>query len=159
MGTYRTAQICLNGHCVTDSLETSQELSAPRCDKCGAETITKCLSCGANIRGDYHVDGAFSFAQGYDSPKYCYQCGNPFPWTKESIESANQIIELDEKLSAAEKEDFKSILPDLISETPKTSVATMKAKRYTKQLGTSASMAIRKFIIDWTCEFVKESLT
>lgn len=158
MGVYRTAQICLNGHCITESLETSQNLAAPRCDKCGVETISECPSCSSKIRGYYHVDSFVSFGGNYDPPKYCYQCGKPFPWTEQGVESAKQIIELDEQLSQSEKEDFKSALPDLISETPKTSVATLKAKKYTKKFGTSTAMAFRKFVIDWTCEFVKESL-
>jgi hypothetical protein len=116
----------------------------------------KCIKCWTVILLDNDVD----------TLPPCPHCenidflnsGKLFPWTNNNIEDAIQIIDLDKKLNPSEKEDFKSVIPDLISETPKTNAALQKAKKYMKKFGTSAALSFRQFIIDWSCEFVKKSL-
>ncbi|NRY58845.1 hypothetical protein DE169_004073 [Clostridium acetobutylicum] len=106
MGTYRTAQICLNGHEITTSANTSPELMENFCSKCGAATITNCPICNTPIRGSYHVEGVLSLGHEYKIPSYCHNCGKPYPWTKTALESANALIEEDENLNSDEKNNF-----------------------------------------------------
>jgi len=60
MGTYRTAEVCPNGHASTSSADTSPELREKYCSQCGEPTITQCPSCNANIRGYYDVPEVIS---------------------------------------------------------------------------------------------------
>src|SRR2546421_294905 len=42
---------------VNDNARRSPEHNEKYCTRCGAETITTCLSCNVPIRGHYHLDG------------------------------------------------------------------------------------------------------
>lgn len=70
MRSYDIAQVCTNGHVTNNSTQRNPEFSMRFCDKCGEETITKCLSCSSQIRGDYHVEGVFAVSR-YSPPSYC----------------------------------------------------------------------------------------
>jgi hypothetical protein len=45
MSYYHTAQICLNGHIINESIEEYPEKNEKFCSLCGSETITECPSC------------------------------------------------------------------------------------------------------------------
>lgn len=158
MGHYRIAQICLNGHCITDSFDAYPEHGQHFCDKCGAATITACPSCGANIRGDYYAPGVLIVGGHYQVPAYCYSCGKPYPWTQSAIESAVELIQEEEELDATQKEKLASSLPDIISETPKTQVAVVRFKKAMSSAGRFTADALRQFAIDFGCELAKQQL-
>ena len=158
MGTYRIAQICMNGHCITDSVDANPERGQQFCDKCGSATITTCPSCGANIRGDYHVPGVLVAGFRYKVPAYCYSCGKPYPWTQSAIESAVELIQEEEDLDATQKEKLVSSLPDIVSETPKTQVAVVRFKKALLSAGRFTADALRQFAIDFGCEMAKKQL-
>jgi len=92
MGQYHTAQVCLEGHPVTDSIERSPELMQEHCSKCGNPTITQCPRCQAAIRGDYDVPGVCAIGFPYEPPSYCHACGAAFPWTEARIRAAIQMF-------------------------------------------------------------------
>ena len=53
---YENATICINGHCISkDSI-----IADVRCEQCGANGISYCLDCGAEIhgveKGEYSFD-------------------------------------------------------------------------------------------------------
>jgi hypothetical protein len=148
---YYSAQICENGHPISKFVENESDKLCSHCPECGAITQLTCKHCNSKIHGFHPTDFYI-----YVVPKYCYNCGNPYPWIENAIETAKQIIELDETLNQTEKDDFKSTLPDLISETPKTPLAGIKLKKYFKKLGEASKPAIRQFIIDWTVTYVKK---
>lgn len=89
-GYWDTAQICVNGHVVTDTLEFSPERAEKRCHECGGETISQCPSCSVAIRGYHHVPGII-IAGGYERPAFCHECGKPFPWTAAGLEAAREL--------------------------------------------------------------------
>ena len=105
MGYYRTALICVNGHTITDSVDTHPQRSEKFCSKCAAPTISQCPSCTTNIRGDYFVEGSFVYRGGYKPPAFCYNCSKPFPWTESKLESAKVLLELSD-LGAKEQSNF-----------------------------------------------------
>ena len=83
MGQYDAQQVCLNGHQITDSYYRHAQHRATHCKQCGASTIHQCPACGTDIKGDYHVDGAFFVAGGSaEIPTHCESCGVPFPWAE-----------------------------------------------------------------------------
>lgn len=124
MGEYRTAQICLNGHVITEDASNA-ELLEKYCSQCGAKTIMCCTSCNAPIRGEYHVRGLIAVS-GYILPKYCYQCGKAYPWTQDAIDSAAALIEEIGTLETAERDMLKSSIPNIMFESAKTEISAVR---------------------------------
>ncbi|REJ29274.1 DUF2321 domain-containing protein [Caldibacillus debilis] len=94
MGRYDIAQICLNGHVVNASYNSYPEHNQKYCVECGAKTIIKCLKCQTPIRGYYHVD---TLIDHYTPPKFCHECGEPYPWTAKALNAAIELAELTER--------------------------------------------------------------
>lgn len=97
MAYYDTAQICLNGHAVTDSVRQAPERTQKSCDECGASTITQCPSCQAPVRGAYVVPGVVALGFRYTPPAHCHNCGAPYPWTAAALEAARELIDLSDE--------------------------------------------------------------
>ena len=76
-----TMLVCKNGHVITDSLRASPSSARKHCDRCGAEAISTCQSCGASIPGMTHYQDVVALTGLPPAPKYCHNCGKPFPWT------------------------------------------------------------------------------
>lgn len=74
-------QVCLSGHVITDRLRTFPEQGLPRCDRCGAATIDRCLTCGRELPGGLSVPGLEPIGA-LRAPLYCPTCGAAFPWTE-----------------------------------------------------------------------------
>ena len=161
MSYYHTAQICLNGHVITDIFDSSPELGENFCNKCGAKTITNCPNCNASIHGDYEVEGVAVIGTTMTpAPAYCYNCGEPFPWTKTALESAKALIEEDENLNPSEKQQFSETLPDLIVEspTPKTQLSIARFKKFIGRAASYTADGVRDIVTDIASETIKKSL-
>lgn len=159
MGYYDTAQICLNGHIISRSINGNSSVMEKFCTKCGAETICKCLNCGERIRGRYEVEGIIDLTiDTSPAPSYCHNCGNPYPWTEDALESARMIIDEEEQLNAADRENLKKSLPDLLSDTPRTSLAVLRFKKAMSFVGTITKDALMKFAVSLACDAAKSQL-
>lgn len=157
MGFYHVAQICLNGHVITDTYDQYPEFRQNFCDKCSAKTITKCPSCNSNIRGDYDdIDMVFISAGMTSAPAYCYNCGNPYPWTEDKLDATKELLALDSKLSNEELEYLSSNLNSLLIDTPKTKLVATKFKLGLSKLGKESAMAIRDIIVEIASESAKK---
>jgi hypothetical protein len=97
MGVHDTQQVCFNGHQVTDNFHRSPEFRREFCKLCGARTIHKCLACGTEIKGDYHVDGVVAIGFDTPVPKFCEKCGAKYPWTDKLNE--DEVVKLDPAIS------------------------------------------------------------
>ena len=130
MGPHASAQICINGHLVTESLEINPGLKQDFCGMCGAATITQCQHCSASIRGAFDYPGT---TYPYDQPSYCHACGKPYPWTEGKIKAAVEMFiefgELNEEEKATIKEDIENIARD----TPRTELSANRIKRIWKR--------------------------
>ena len=157
MGVYKTGQVCLNGHIITGNIQQREQCSK-FCTQCGAETITRCLSCNAEIRGTYHFDGLVALDDEMTLPLYCHNCGEPYPWTSDALESARILIDEESELSKDEKENLKKSLPDLLSENPRTSLAVSRFKRATMSVGGVLKDALVQFAASFACEAAKSKL-
>jgi hypothetical protein len=73
-------QVCRNGHVITDLLQSYPERGLLHCDRCGAQTLYRCSTCGEPIPGAIYVPG-LPAAGGCPAPNYCGVCGGAFPWT------------------------------------------------------------------------------
>lgn len=124
MGEYTNAQICLNGHIITEDI-SDPELLENFCSLCGKQTITNCPKCNAPIRGDYYKDNMIAISN-CTTPKYCYHCGKAYPWTQTAIESAAALVEEMETLETTEKEIVKSSIPNIMFESTNTELSAVR---------------------------------
>ena len=158
MGTYHQAQICLNGHAITSAADQCPELKENFCSKCGAETVMSCPSCGVAIRGRYDVPGFIDLANTYHPPLYCHNCGSPYPWTKTAMEAIQELIWEDDDLFDDEKDRLCKSLPDIVAETPKTTLAVSRVKKSAMRGASILKDALIQFAIDFGCELAKKQL-
>ncbi|RAN86891.1 hypothetical protein B5P41_26760 [Bacillus sp. SRB_28] len=155
---YDTAQICLNGHIINDSVTLYPKRKQDFCDKCGDKTIMFCQNCNANIRGDYHVPGVGSLGLTYTPPGYCYSCGKPYPWTASALEAAKELAKEVEGLTPAEQELLSQSIDEIVKNGPKTVVATTRFKKLATKFGSGIGNAFREILVDVVSESVKKSL-
>ena len=152
MSRYYNAQICLNGHVI--SYFSSNE--SDYCPDCGAKTIISCPSCNTNIRGKERPDPGIIAVYDYILPKYCYNCGQPYPWTKSHLDAIQELIEFDENLSAEEKSYINDNVQSLTIDTPKTTVVATKFNYYLKKAGSATISATRDILVEIASEAAKK---
>ncbi len=150
---YQNAQICKNGHIRNAHSNAHPEQSEQFCSICGEPVIQACTHCNKPIRGALHAEvPEYHFAHQYDPfndiqnhqmvctgyndeiieqdivlPHYCYNCGEPYPWTATRLEAADKIVDMLDELDDNQKQQLKETFPDLIVESPKTQLAALIA--------------------------------
>ncbi|AKI97988.1 DUF2321 domain-containing protein [Kosmotoga pacifica] len=156
MGTYHKALICKNGHIITDTIDTQPEKYEKYCSKCGAETIKKCEHCGAFIRGDYEIPGFVTIGFPPELPKYCHNCGKPYPWTEKSIEAAKELLM---ELDSGYGEDFlNKTVEDLISDDPETKVAIVRIKKMLAKASPEIGKLLKDILVGVVSEGVRKMI-
>ena len=155
-GIYRTAQICKNGHVITSNTNYTAHLSN-FCPECRAETITFCPNCNAPIRGQYDVPGVIGVST-YIPPKYCHHCGHPFPWTKSTLNSISELLDMQDQLTEDEKQHFMSYLPIIFDETPQAEVTALKLRLLFNKLPSEIGSLAKNVITDVISESIKKIL-
>ena len=152
---YDTAQICLNGHVINEMSVASQQHNQKFCQKCGTATITACPSCRANIRGYYHIPGAFGCSE-LNSPKFCFNCGQPYPWTESQLQAAKELADEVENLTPEEKESLKLSIDDLVRNPAKEEVASLKFKKLVAKAGGITGDLFQKVLVNLLSETAKK---
>ena len=146
------AYICENGHEISSNSDACTEKF---CSKCGAPIISKCPICDSIIRGKSRGDYGFMFD--FSTPAYCSACGKPFPWTNTAIEATvNMLRESD--LSLDEQQKIIDVLPDAMTETPRTQLASVRFKKFIASAGEFVADGLRQFAISFGCEVFKSYL-
>lgn len=153
---YDIAQVCLNGHTITEMAGDHPEYKRDRCEDCGERTICECQKCNEPIQGYYHsgVIGIFE----YTPPRFCQKCGEPFPWIATKLETAKEIVDMMDSLNQQEKEDLKSSIIELVKETAKVSIAKVKLKRYLKKVDSDISDGLNEVLVDVLSEELGKSI-
>jgi hypothetical protein len=90
-------QVCRNGHVITDRLRRCPDQAAGHCDRCGAVTFDRCLTCGQEFPGATLLAGPVPIGTPRP-PNYCVRCGAAFPWTTRSVTSTNAPLDRLESL-------------------------------------------------------------
>jgi hypothetical protein len=142
---YCGAQICLQGH--VQSSEGCFE-RGERCTKCGAACIDECEHCRAAIRGRL----AHSSVQHYDLPFFCHaaECGLPYPWMQDKLETACELLFDIENLSLAEREELWDLL-NFVMTDPRSHWAPAKTELIRAKLE-KVGKASREVLLDFTAK-------
>ncbi len=154
---YYSMLVCENGHVLTDRLERSSN-DSKYCNTCGARTISVCPGCGAKIRGDLIDSGVVCIGFTPIAPKYCPECGEPFPWTAAAIEALRELAELDDDLSEADREMLVESAETAMTENPKTKVSALKVKKVLAKAGKATASAARDLLVDVLAESAKKMI-
>jgi hypothetical protein len=151
------ALTCVNGHLLNDQAEGTPRRNSPFCPLCGEGTLDACLGCGASVRGRYHDAGrqARPLAR---PPRYCHECGEPYPWTEERLQAARQLADEVEGLSDRERELLKQSLRDLLSDNPRTELAAVRFKRLVGKAAKEGGRALGNMALDLASETAKRVL-
>jgi len=80
-------QVCRNGHVITELLHTYPERGLSHCDRCGAETLQRCPTCGGALPGASLVAGLVPVGHSRP-PQCCSVCGAAFPWAERPAAAA-----------------------------------------------------------------------
>jgi hypothetical protein len=153
---YRTAQVCLNGHPVTEDTELSPQRMSNFCAICGSATITTCPGCNAPIRGRYFTPNALVLSS-YHPPSFCHERGKPMPWTAQAIAAAHELTD-ESDLSADDKQTLKSAIVELTVDTPKTELASIRYKKLLAKAGPAIGSAMNKIVVTVATEAVKKAM-
>ncbi len=147
--------ICANGHVIQSSTWISGK---EFCEKCGAEMMDRCPNCSNPIKEWDYGGAPYIGKRKYDRAAYCKNCGKPYPWTQSAIEAAAELITEEDQLDSAQQAKLIESLPDIVAETPKTQIATVRIKKALLSVGKFTADALRQFVIDFGCEFAKSQL-
>jgi len=157
-GTYDVAQICLNGHVITTMANGASARRQKFCETCGQQTTTACAKCNATIRGYYSVPGVISIGGEYDLPRFCYECGDPYPWTSSKLQAAHNLADELDDLSDAERNTLKKSFDELVHDSPNTEVAAVRVKKILAKAGTAGIGMFKSILVDVLSEAAKKSL-
>lgn len=149
-------QVCLNGHQISAFAQSQPEFSQAHCSDCGARTISACEKCNTPIRGHYHSPGVLSLAE-TPVPKYCFRCGTAYPWQVAALENLEGILK-EGGLSEADMQEATIALPDVVQDTPKTQLASLKFKRLLGKLGKPIYDVAIKVVSDIASETAKKTM-
>jgi hypothetical protein len=147
-------QVCANGHKITELWQSHPEYRQDFCAKCGAATTTKCAGCETPIQGHNH-DSAVISTRGRTIPKYCTKCGRAFLWQVAALENLEGVLK-ESGLSDSDLKEMTTALPDVVHDTPKTQLASMKFKRILGGLKKPAYDIAVKVVTDIASETAKK---
>lgn len=151
------AQVCRNGHLVLGSLKSFPQFKKAFCEKCGAATIDQCQACNWPIAGI----GPNSWMGGggpFEPPRYCGECGKPFPWTEMTLAAAKEYTDELDQLSPDEKATLKGTFDDLTSDTARTPLAASRFKKFIHKIGPVAGGVLQKIVETIATEAAKKSM-
>jgi hypothetical protein len=154
---YDAALVCRKGHVINDSVQQFPQHNSAFCEKCGAEAVSQCAKCSEPIRGEYHVPGVITLSASYKPPPYCHKCGSAFPWTDALLRALSEYLEI---VGATESEQsaLTSSVPALVADSPETTVAVAKWKRYLAKAGKEVASGVKNILVDVISDVAKRSL-
>ena len=157
-GQYDMAQICLNGHIINTHAETEPEYSKDYCGECGAETITSCPECGAKILGQLHPSPKYLILPMFGAPKFCWNCGAPYPWTETTLKAAHALADKIKGISKEERRLLNQSLNDLVANTAQTNVAIVRFKEIMSKVGPELRDAFKIVLFEVLSEATKKAI-
>ncbi len=155
MKEYEKAQICESGHII--SRRSSDFTTDKFCSSCGAKILDVCPKCNAPFKGEpKNMEAAYLIK--IKPPAYCYECGEPYPWTKRKMKAVAEEIKLEMELTEQQQKELISALPALVNEIPETRASAQKVKNILGFIGKAAANALIEEIVTFACSVAKEIL-
>ena len=154
MGITHVAQVCLNGHLINETYDQHTGSADNYCFQCGAKTITACPNCNTPLRGYYEVEDLVVLGQETQVESYCYHCGSPYPWTEKALTNAKLIIQEESSIPKEQRDALIESLPDVIAETPGTSLASVRINKFFANASEFTRDAFKQFVIEFGCELL-----
>ena len=148
-------RVCLNGHYVAQTPNVNFNF----CRECSAEIIDACPSCESPVYVDKFViknNDKGKTVTHFVMP-YCGICQSPYPWTRDAMSELTLAMEQDSNIPSNTIAEIKTLLPDIVAQTPKTNRAVALLKSAASIASTETVKAISQFVIKAACEYVKNS--
>jgi len=137
------ALICRKGHVAVGDVGKGSSLEVEFCEQCGEETISECERCEWPIRGF----GPQQWMGGpYEKPNFCGRCGSAHPWTQRALKAAKGLTDEQGELTPDEKEELKTSIDEMTSDTAVTPVAAGKFKALIKKIGPQARELLKSIV-------------
>lgn len=153
---YDVAQICMSGHVVNDATKKFPQFSSKYCRKCGHPTIEQCPDCQVPIKGRYHSSTAPTVTSTKEKespvPFYCHDCGKAYPWTQALLDTALELINEEDNLTAEDKSRVAESIRDIITPTPRTSLAATRIKKAYEKMSAIGKEGFKQLLFDNTTE-------
>ncbi len=151
--------VCANGHLLNDWAQAQAAPNAKFCPECGEGTLSRCPECDTPLRGRFLPEGAEREPDGGKriarAPRYCHECGSPFPWTAERLLAADELAAQLDDLSDEERRLLRAAFRDILTENPRTEVAALRIKRAAEHAGKGASRILFEVVENLASETAK----
>ncbi|HXZ13813.1 MAG TPA: DUF2321 domain-containing protein [Candidatus Sulfotelmatobacter sp.] len=155
---YDAAQVCLNGHLITTFVHTQPEYNKKFCSDCGAQTMSACKKCNAEIHGHYYEPGVVDLTSPGPPPSFCHNCGNPYPWTEHRLKAAQEVANAADQLSEPEKIQLKESVEELIHNKPGAPGAIIKYKKLAAKAGKQVADGLKSILVEVLSEAIKKQM-
>jgi hypothetical protein len=142
---------------VLGSLQRFPQFRKGFCEDCGAPTVDQCQKCAWPIAG-VGPDAWTAGTGPYRPPRYCGECGSPFPWTETALAAAREYTDDLDQLSNDEKASLKETFGDLTVDTVRTPLAVSRFKKFVTKVGPVAGDVLRKIVETIATEAAKKSI-
>jgi hypothetical protein len=156
-GHYDIAQICRRGHIINQYFQQYPRSNQKFCDFCGYATVVQCENCHTPIRGGF-IDEYGGTNSPYTLPNYCHSCGRPYSWTEFKLQTARELVEELEGLSNDDRRILNQSLDELIADSPKVEVASVRFKKIMKNVGKESYDVVKTVLTDLISETTKKLL-
>lgn len=111
-----------------------------------------CLECNAPIRGQ----SKYAASGNYTPPLFCHACGKAYPWMKDRLNTARELLYHDDQLTLDQREELWDLLQYVMSD-PKADLVPAKMKLIEIKLK-PAMKATREALLDLAAKIAVESL-
>jgi hypothetical protein len=158
---YDVQQVCENGHQITGCYNYAPEDRKEFCTQCGAKTTITCPKCKEKIQGD-KLGQVRMYGDEVEPiensvvPLYCLACGEPYPWTKNKIINAIQILIEFGDLEDKEKETIEQDVENIAKDVPEAELSALRIKRIWKRGKAVGYEAIMEFASRTAAKILKD---
>jgi hypothetical protein len=90
--------------------------------------------------------------------RFCYKCGQPYPWTAAALAAARELVSLAGGLGDGERVMLSSTFDDLVRDTLWTPVAAARAKFLIAKAGRDTASALRDILVGLMTEAAKRQV-
>jgi hypothetical protein len=104
--------------------------------------------------GDFSADAWMGGP--YRLPRFCGECGGPFPWMETAVSTAKEDTEDLAQLNIDEKGELNRTIDDQTRDTPRTPLAAGRFKKLMSKIGPSAATVLNKVVETVATEAAKK---